>query len=61
MCRIVYIILYITLYSIVFSTSVLEPGRKVPLVNVARSASNFAVCVECSIKYNVQYSVQFST
>ena len=58
---IVYIILYITLYSKVFSTNVLEAGRKVPLVNLARSASNFGVCVECSVKYNVQYSVQFST
>ena len=42
-----------------FRSNVLEAGRKVPLVNLARSASNFGVCVECSVKYNVQYSVQY--
>ena len=48
------------MYSRVVSTNVLEAGMKLPLVNLARSASNFGVCVECSVKYNVQYSVQFS-
>ena len=53
--------MYITLYSLVFSTNILEARRKVTLVILARSASNFGVGVECNVKYNVQYSVQLST
>ena len=63
-------IVYSTLYSIVFSKNVLEAARKVLIRNWARSAGHFSVCVECSVKdiysticstlYNIVYSTVYN-